>query len=42
MHGFHTILANINSDFYLVPFGIYVEVCGSENFDYDYRKTTIQ
>jgi len=25
-------------DFYLVPFGIYVEVCGSENFDYDYRR----
>ena len=26
-------------DFQLVPFGIYVEVCSSENFDYDYRKT---
>ena len=25
-------------DFYLVPFGIYVEVCGSKNFDYDYRR----
>ena len=25
-------------DFYLIPFGIYLEVCGSENFDYDYRK----
>ena len=25
-------------DFYLVPFGIYVEVCGSANFDYDYRR----
>jgi len=25
-------------DFYLVPFGIYVEVCGSENFDYSYRR----
>jgi len=25
-------------DFYLIPFGIYVEVCGSESFDYDYRK----
>ena len=25
-------------DFYLIPFGIYVEVCGSEKFDYDYRK----
>jgi len=22
-------------DFYLIPFGIYVEVCGSEKFDYD-------
>ena len=22
-------------DFYLIPFGIYVEVCGSEHFDYD-------
>ena len=21
-------------DFYLIPFGIYLEVCGSENFDY--------
>jgi hypothetical protein len=25
-------------DFYLVSFGIYVEVCGSENFNYEYRK----
>ena len=25
-------------DFYLIPFGIYVEVCGSENFDYEYRR----
>ena len=25
-------------DFYLVPFGIYVEVCGSKDFDYEYRK----
>lgn len=25
-------------DFYLIPFGVYVEVCGSENFDYEYRK----
>ncbi len=25
-------------DFYLIPFGIYIEVCGSENFDYDYRR----
>ena len=25
-------------DFYLKKFGIYVEVCGSINFNYDYRK----
>jgi len=25
-------------DFYLVQFGIYIEVCGSEKFDYNYRK----
>ena len=25
-------------DFYLVSFGIYVEVCGSRDFNYDYRK----
>jgi hypothetical protein len=25
-------------DFYLVSFGIYVEVCGSEDFDYEYRR----
>ena len=25
-------------DFYLVPFGIYVEVCGSKDFNYDYRR----
>jgi len=25
-------------DFYLVFLGIYVEVCGSAKFDYDYRK----
>ena len=25
-------------NFYLVPFGIYIEVCGSESFDYDYRR----
>ncbi len=25
-------------DFYLVPFGIYVEVCGSKDFDYEYRR----
>lgn len=25
-------------DFYLVPFGIYIEVCGSKDFNYEYRK----
>ena len=25
-------------DFYLIPLGIYIEVCGSENFDYGYRR----
>jgi hypothetical protein len=25
-------------DFYLVHLGIYIEVCGSEKFEYDYRK----
>jgi len=25
-------------DFYLIHFGIYVEVCGSEKYDYDYRR----
>jgi hypothetical protein len=25
-------------DFYLTQFGIYLEVCGSTNFDYNYRK----
>jgi hypothetical protein len=25
-------------DFYLKYFGIYIEVCGSEKFDYEYRK----
>lgn len=25
-------------DFYLIHFGIYVEVCGSERFDYEYRR----
>ena len=25
-------------DFYLVPFGIYIEVCGSESFDYAHRR----
>ena len=25
-------------DFYLTSFGIYIEVCSSEHFDYDYRR----
>ena len=25
-------------DFYLVQYGIYVEVCGSKDFDYEYRR----
>ena len=25
-------------DFYLIHFGVYVEVCGSEKFDYEYRR----
>jgi len=25
-------------DFYLVNFGVYIEVCGSSNFDYEYRR----
>jgi len=25
-------------DFYLIPFGIYIEVCGSEDFNYEYRR----
>ena len=25
-------------DFYLIQFGIYVEVCGSEDFNYKYRR----
>jgi len=25
-------------DFYLIHFGIYVEVCGAKRFDYDYRR----
>lgn len=25
-------------DFYLIQFGIYVEVCGSTQFDYEYRR----
>ena len=27
-------------DFFLTQFSIYVEVCGSEDFDYEYRRTT--
>ncbi len=25
-------------DFYLKSFGVYIEVCGSANFDYEYRR----
>lgn len=25
-------------DFYLIPFGVYIEVCGSSSFDYEYRR----
>lgn len=25
-------------DFYLIPFDIYIEVCGSKTFDYSYRR----
>jgi len=25
-------------DFYMTQFGIYIEVCGSKDFDYEYRK----
>ena len=25
-------------DFFLIPFGIYIEVCGSKEFDYEYRR----
>jgi len=25
-------------DFYLIQFGMYIEVCGSETFDYEYRR----
>ena len=25
-------------DFYLISFGVYVEVCGSSSFDYEYRR----
>ena len=29
-------------DFYLIPFGIYVEVCGSSSFDYGYRREILE
>ena len=25
-------------DFYLIPFGVYIEVCGSASFNYEYRR----
>jgi hypothetical protein len=25
-------------DFYLIPFGVYIEVCGSSSFNYEYRR----
>lgn len=25
-------------DFYLIQFGVYIEVCGSKSFDYEYRR----
>ena len=25
-------------DFYLISFGVYIEVCGSSSFDYEYRR----
>jgi len=25
-------------DFYLISFGVYIEVCGSKKFDYEYRR----
>ena len=28
-------------DFYLSQFGIYLEVCGSKNFNYEYRKRVL-
>ena len=27
-------------DFYLTPFGIYIEVCGSDKYNYEYRRRT--
>ena len=27
-------------DFFLIPFEIYIEVCGSKDFDYEYRRKT--
>ena len=29
-------------DFYLTHFGIYVEVCGSKDFDYEYRRKVFE
>jgi hypothetical protein len=29
-------------DFYLHDFGVYVEVCGSKNFDYEYRRKVFE
>ena len=29
-------------DFYLIHFGIYIEACGSKDFDYGYRRKNIQ
>jgi len=26
-------------DFYLIPFGIHIEVCGTKKFDYNYRRS---
>lgn len=28
-------------DFYLIHFGVYLEVCGSDQFDYDYRRKVL-
>jgi len=29
-------------DFLLIPFGIYVEVCGSDKFNYEYRRSILE
>ncbi len=29
-------------DFYLIPFGLYIEVCGSPDFDYEYRRKVFE